>query len=50
MTLSLFGGKKHLHHFVAEQDVAKELFALLVEAKTGAGFIYRREWINLSNT
>ena len=34
MTLSLFGGKKHLHHFVAEQDVAKELFALLVEAKT----------------
>lgn len=29
-----FGGKKHLHHFVAEQDVAKELFALLVEAKT----------------
>ena len=34
MALSLFGGKKHLHHFVAEQDVAKELFALLVEAKT----------------
>ena len=32
MALSLFGGKKHLHHFVAEQDVAKELFALLVEA------------------
>lgn len=34
MALSLFGGKKHLHHFVAEQDVAKEFFALLVEAKT----------------
>ena len=34
MALSLFGGEKHLHHFVAEQDVAKELFALLVEAKT----------------
>lgn len=34
MALSLFGGKKHLHHFVEEQDVAKEFFALLVEAKT----------------
>lgn len=34
MALSLFGGSKHLHHFVAEQDVAKELFALLAEAKT----------------
>lgn len=34
MALSLFGGKKHLHHFVAEQDAAKEFFALLVEAKT----------------
>ena len=34
MALSLFGGEKHLHHFVEEQDVAKELFALLVEAKT----------------
>lgn len=34
MALSLFGGDKHLHHFVAESDVAKELFALLVEAKT----------------
>lgn len=29
-----FWREKHLHHFVAEQDVAKELFALLVEAKT----------------
>lgn len=28
-----FWREKHLHHFVAEQDVAKELFALLVEAK-----------------
>ena len=34
MALSLFGGKKHLHHFVEEQDVAREFFALLVEAKT----------------
>ena len=32
--LSFLEGKKHLHHFVAEQDVAKELFALLVEAKS----------------
>ncbi|QCY56332.1 hypothetical protein FE931_09285 [Parabacteroides distasonis] len=30
MALSLFGGKKHLHHFVEEQDVAKEFFALLI--------------------
>lgn len=34
MALSLFGGNEHLHHFNAEQDVAKELFALLAEAKT----------------
>lgn len=26
MALSLFGGKKHLHHFVEEQDVAKEFY------------------------
>ena len=34
MALSLFGGKKHLHHFVAEQDLAKALCELLIEAKT----------------
>ena len=39
MALSLFGGDEHLHHIVAAQDVAKELFALLVEART----IYLRD-------
>lgn len=33
MALSLFGGNEHLH-IVAEQDAAKELFALLAEART----------------
>ncbi|WP_294618943.1 hypothetical protein [uncultured Bacteroides sp.] len=34
MAFSLFGGNEHLHHIDAEQDVAKELFALLTEART----------------
>lgn len=39
MALSLFGRSQHLYHFVAEQDVAEELFSLLIEAKA----IYLRE-------
>lgn len=49
MALSLFGGDEHLHHIVAEQDVAEELFALLAEARTiylrdvvAGGKLYRR--------
>lgn len=38
MALSFFGGNEHLH-IVAEQDVAKELFALFAEART----IYLRD-------
>lgn len=39
MALSLFGGDEHMHHIVAEHDVAEELFALLAEART----IYLRD-------
>lgn len=49
MALSLFGGNEHLRHIVAEHDVAKELFALLAEARTiylrdvvAGGKLYRR--------
>lgn len=42
-------GDEHLHHFVTEQDVAKELFALLAEARNiylrdvvANGKLYRR--------
>ena len=33
MALSLFGESLHLHHFATEQDVAEELFELLLEAR-----------------
>ena len=33
MALSLFGENQHLHHILAEQDVAEEFFALLSKAR-----------------